>query len=242
MRMSEFSRQLIAAVMRASARRASTVRQEFADGVNGLANVARTAPWVGVLGTALAIPDAFPACGCENSSYLAAVADRLSLAMRPTALGLAIGLAALYCHRYLTARVEDFGREMDAAIVEMANQLEAYRGHWQVGSMSRATPLFGADTPQQLESEARFEHQSRVAAGVSLAAAYCLQLFRYFYDEALPLERCAWAACRHVAFVFVLSLPPAFVLWSRVLHRRPGGLILAAALLCLCWCVAEFWL
>ena len=81
-----------------------------------------------------------------------------------------------------------------------------------------------------------------MAAGVSLAAAYCLQLFRYFYDEAIPLERCAWAACRHVAFVFVLSLPPAFVLWSRVLHRRPGGLILAAALLCLCWCVAEFWL
>ena len=240
--MSELSPEVVGAVQRASFRRARTVRQDLAEGVDGLATLARIGPWFGVLGTALAIPDAFKGCGCEKSAALAAVAEGLSASMWPAALGLIAGLTSSWCHRYLTARLDGLTLEMENAGLELANQLARYRGRWRPESVTPDSNLFGAQTQQQLESERKFQHQSRVAAPALLAAAYCLQVFRYFYYEAMTLESCAWAACQNVAFEFLLSLLPAHVVWSRALQRRPGGLMLPAAAMCLCWSVAQFWL
>lgn len=59
---------------------------------------------------------------------MAGVVERLSGSIWTTALGLAIGLASLWCYRYLTDRLETFDREMNNATLELANQLRLYLG------------------------------------------------------------------------------------------------------------------
>ena len=73
-----------------------------------------------------------------------------------------------------------------------------------------------------------------LAAAVSLAATYCLQVFRYCYDEAMTLElRVDGMQARSIRFCALAAAGACEV---------AGRSDAPAALLCLCWCVAEFWL
>jgi hypothetical protein len=60
---------------------------------------------------------------------MAAVVDRLSTAMWPTAYGLLIGLMSACGTRYLTANLEVFDGEMEGAALELGDQLAVPRYH-----------------------------------------------------------------------------------------------------------------
>jgi len=113
---------------RAAVRAAGTLHKDMGRGLSGLAAVAAIGPWLGLFGTVVGIPTAFVGCGGSRSSCMAAVAERLSGSIWTTALGLGIGLAALWGYRYLTGRLETFDLEMNNATLELANQLSIYLG------------------------------------------------------------------------------------------------------------------
>jgi biopolymer transport protein ExbB/TolQ len=75
------------AAMRASRRSAAVVRQDFAQGMTGLATVVCIAPWVGLLGNLHGIMDSFRGGGGEKSAMLAALAAYLSLSLWTTLWG-----------------------------------------------------------------------------------------------------------------------------------------------------------
>jgi biopolymer transport protein ExbB/TolQ len=114
---------------RAAARAAAATRQEMTRGLAGLATVAATAPWIGLFGTIENVARAlsFGITG-PRSAWMPAVAGALSASISMTALGLGVGLASLWCYRYLTGNLEALDREMSNATLEVANQLSLLLG------------------------------------------------------------------------------------------------------------------
>ena len=92
-------------------------------GLNSLATIASTAPWIGVLATVMGIPSAFVGCAGEAWTCRAAVVIRLSISIWPTALSVIVALAALCFYKYLRAKVETFDSEMHNASLGLLNDL-----------------------------------------------------------------------------------------------------------------------
>jgi biopolymer transport protein TolQ len=92
-------------------------------GLNSLASIAATAPFVGVFGTVLGIFNTFRGFGTEKSTIMAWTAKYLSDAMVPTALGLAVAIVASCFYKSLQARLENFDIEMKNASLELTNVL-----------------------------------------------------------------------------------------------------------------------
>lgn len=101
------------------------ILHEMRAGLNCLATIASTAAFLGLFGTILGILGSFGGCGGEKSMCMAALAQGLSNALIPAALGLMVALLALASHSHFRAEVKMFNQEMSAAILEMENRLAA---------------------------------------------------------------------------------------------------------------------
>jgi biopolymer transport protein ExbB/TolQ len=109
----------VTSAQHAAERSAAVVHRQMARGLCGLATVAATAPFVGIIGTVCGIVNSFPSCGCEKSAVMAAIADLLSKSMMPAGLGLAVAIIASCGHKYLSARMADFDIEMRNAVQDL---------------------------------------------------------------------------------------------------------------------------
>ena len=104
------------------ARAAAMAHEDLKCGLNALATITCTAPLIGVLGTILAFSfDVFIGVDGEKSALLAALNERISFACVPMALGILVGLQALWIHRYLRARLERCDLEMRATSLGFLN-------------------------------------------------------------------------------------------------------------------------
>ena len=104
------------------ARAAAMAHEDLKSGLNTLATITSTAPLVGVTGTIFAFWfDVFVAVDGEKSALLAALNERISFACVPMALGILVGLQALWIHRYLRARLERCDLEMHATSLAFLN-------------------------------------------------------------------------------------------------------------------------
>jgi biopolymer transport protein ExbB/TolQ len=113
-----------AAAQHAAERAAAALNRRMARGLDGVATVAATAPLVGTVGTVSGIADSL-SCPGDRSTCLGSVTGRLSEALVLLALGLAVGIAASWCYRYLTARMTVFDVEMRHAARILPDQLAA---------------------------------------------------------------------------------------------------------------------
>jgi biopolymer transport protein ExbB/TolQ len=111
------------AAKRATARSARAVHVEMKRGLNSLASIAVTAPFLGVLGWILGYYNSFLGVSGSKESILAAVTQRLAEALMPIDLGLFVALIAYFGHRYFLAKLEDLDVEMENASLQLLNQL-----------------------------------------------------------------------------------------------------------------------
>jgi len=119
-----YAKQLIRATERAMERAAVAAHEDLKRGLNPLATVTSIAPFIGILGTVWAIAfDTFFGLGNSNLNGLVAVAEGLSRACLPSALGLAVGLQSLWCYNYFRGRLEQFDLEMEGGSVKLLNEL-----------------------------------------------------------------------------------------------------------------------
>jgi len=114
---------VLGAVERACARRASFVHLETGTGITGLATIASTAPFLGIVGTLQGINYAFRGIAGQRTDIMAAIARELSGALMLTALGIAVALIAFWGCEYLRSRLEDLDQEMKSASLELLNEL-----------------------------------------------------------------------------------------------------------------------
>jgi len=107
-----------------SAKRAierSTIKgvQEFKRGLNGLATIGSTGPFVGLFGTVFGIITAFQGMGVSGSGGIGAVAGGIAEALVTTGFGIIVAVVAVWFFNILLNRVDIFTGEMANASSEL---------------------------------------------------------------------------------------------------------------------------
>ena len=118
--------EVLEAVERATKRAAAVVHADLQAGLKGLATVASLAPFVALLGTVVGILNSFVGCGAARSTCMAAVFDRLALALVPTVLGFGVAIPAWLGYKYLTGRLEALDLELEDTSARLASYLRVY--------------------------------------------------------------------------------------------------------------------
>jgi hypothetical protein len=204
--------------------------------------VASLAPLVGVFGTLLGIAHAFRGTAGSRISIMAGIAKELSEALVPTALGLIVALVSVCCYQYLIGRLGCFDGEMENASFDLVKFLAVcpVRPSPVVGvGFVNETPLFRDDIGEDLLEHRRPWYRSTSAAVGMLILSWCVQIARYFDQQALPLGSATWPAFVYVVFTFAVSWFVAYPVWVKALRRTPGALAASASLICMCWSLAE---
>jgi hypothetical protein len=223
-------------------RAASVAHEDLKQGLNTLATIASIAPFVGILGTLWAIGfDTFFGLGTEKSTALGMVAEGISRACVPSALGLLVGLQSLWAYRYLRGRLADFDREMADAPLSLINQLAPHFGRLRPASpiegVGHSLPYLEAYSPD-LDADRKHERRTALVALTLVLVAWCVQVVAYFELDAVALSSAISAGVRSVVVKFCCSCLPAYAVWVDLLHRKTTGVALIAAALCLSWCAA----
>jgi len=93
--------------------RTSTIfTQELKRGFNTLATIATSAPFIGLFGTIGGIINAFRGMGATGSGGIGAVASGIAEALVTTAFGIGVAIIALWCHSFLSTKIEIYSSEM----------------------------------------------------------------------------------------------------------------------------------
>lgn len=108
-------------VRRAIQRATALTSSDLKKGVNTLATIGSTAPFVGLLGTVVGVINAFVGIASTGSGGIGAVSAGISEALVETALGLFVAIPAVWFYNYLTSRLEYFNVEMDNSSSELVD-------------------------------------------------------------------------------------------------------------------------
>ena len=93
--------------------------QEFKRGLNGLATIGSTGPFVGLFGTVFGIITAFQGMGVSGSGGIGAVAGGIAEALVTTGFGIIVAVVAVWFFNVLLNRVDVFTGEMANASSEL---------------------------------------------------------------------------------------------------------------------------
>ena len=93
--------------------RASNIfSQELKRGLNTLATIATSSPFIGLFGTIFGIINAFRGMAVTGSGGIGAVSQGIAEALITTAFGIGVAIIALWCYNFLSTRIELYGSEM----------------------------------------------------------------------------------------------------------------------------------
>jgi hypothetical protein len=204
--------------------------------VNSLATIASLAPWIGLVGTVLGITSSFRgASGGSREDAVAALMGMLGQSLSFTAAGLLIGLASLWCYRYLASNLEKLDLEMETASLGLMNQLVLLSGNVISAAPPTDALMFGARSTDDGQRDQRFFKRSIAFASAALLASWLAETAVGFYRESLPGDDAAVSAVFEALFRLFASYCVAFPLWVKLLHRKRGALFALASAICLSW-------
>lgn len=109
-------------------RRLDELAAEARKGVNFLASVGSTAPFIGLFGTVIGIIVAFQGIAAAGGGGIEAVSAGIAEALIVTAMGLAVAITSVLIFNYLSARFDKLDMAMQHAAGELLDHLEAHDG------------------------------------------------------------------------------------------------------------------
>ncbi len=112
---------LVDSVRRSIQRATALTQSDLKKGVNTLATIGTTAPFVGLLGTVVGVINAFVGIAATGSGGIGAVSAGSAEALVETALGLIVAIPAVWFYNYLTGRLDYFNVEMDNSSSELVD-------------------------------------------------------------------------------------------------------------------------
>jgi biopolymer transport protein ExbB len=107
-----------------SQRRLEEIGSDLRRGMNVLASVGSTAPFVGLLGTVIGIITAFNALGASSNAGINTVMIGISEALAETALGLLVAIPAVLLFNYLSGKVALIELALGRSAGELLDELE----------------------------------------------------------------------------------------------------------------------
>ena len=111
--------QQIASAQRGMDRAAIIYSQELKRGLNTIATIATSSPFIGLFGTIFGIINAFRGMALTGSGGIGAVAAGIAEALITTAFGIGVAIIALWCYNFLNTRVEIIDAEMSNTASEV---------------------------------------------------------------------------------------------------------------------------
>ena len=121
--------EVLDAVRRSIQRATALTSNDLKWGVNTLATIGSSAPFIGLLATIVGVINAFVGIGSTGSGGIAAVSAGIAEALVGTAFGLVVSIPAVWFYNYLTSRLEYFNVEMNRSsreFVEYVTKRAAY--------------------------------------------------------------------------------------------------------------------
>jgi biopolymer transport protein ExbB/TolQ len=109
-------------------RRLDELGAEARKGMNFLASVGSTAPFIGLFGTVIGIIVAFQGIAAAGGGGIEAVSAGIAEALIVTAIGLAVAITSVLIFNYLSARFDKLDMAMQHAAGELLDHLEAHDG------------------------------------------------------------------------------------------------------------------
>ena len=106
------SEEQISAIQRGAERAKTLQTQELKRGLNTLATIATSSPFIGLFGTIGGIINAFQGMALTGSGGIGAVAGGIAEALITTAFGIGVAVLALWCHSFLNSKIEISEAEM----------------------------------------------------------------------------------------------------------------------------------
>ncbi|MEE9389869.1 MAG: MotA/TolQ/ExbB proton channel family protein [Candidatus Aminicenantaceae bacterium] len=104
--------QQVETAQRGCERAATIFTQELKRGLNTLATIATSSPFIGLFGTIAGIINAFRGMALTGSGGIGAVAGGISEALITTAFGIGVAIIALWCYNFLITKIDTCGAEM----------------------------------------------------------------------------------------------------------------------------------
>ena len=123
--------QQLASAQRGMDRGAVIFSQELKRGLNTVATIATSSPFIGLFGTIFGIINAFRGMALTGSGGIGAVAAGIAEALITTAFGIGVAIIALWCYNFLNTRAEVIGAEMSntsSEVVDFFVRRESQKG------------------------------------------------------------------------------------------------------------------
>ena len=109
----------VAAAERAIERATMMTVAECKKGMGGLATIATTSPFIGLLATVIGIINAFRGMAASGAGGLGAVSAGIAEALVGTAIGLFVAIPAVWLYNYFLNKIERFQIEMSNSSSEL---------------------------------------------------------------------------------------------------------------------------
>jgi|SRR5580704_10702294 biopolymer transport protein ExbB/TolQ len=101
--------------------------QQLKRGLNALATIGSTAPFVGLFGTVIGIMNSFRGGSGTPGRILAATAGGISEALVTTSLGLLVAVPAVWAYNYFNTKLESFDLEMNSSVDYISMYLSGFQ-------------------------------------------------------------------------------------------------------------------
>ncbi len=111
--------ELVAAIDRAVSNETELMHAKMHHGLNHLATIASTSPFVGLFGTVMGIIHAFQGIAHSGSGGLSSVSAGIAEALITTAIGILVAVMALAWFNHYTSRLNRFQVEMNTTAKQM---------------------------------------------------------------------------------------------------------------------------
>jgi biopolymer transport protein ExbB/biopolymer transport protein TolQ len=96
-------------------------------GLNALATIGATAPFVGLFGTVIGIMNSFRGTTAVNLAHFSSVSGGISEALVTTSLGLLVAVPAVWAYNYFRTRLELLDIEMNNSIDAISTYLSGFQ-------------------------------------------------------------------------------------------------------------------
>ncbi len=120
----DFNRNTVNAALRAIERQNTQEDMDLRRGMNILATVGSTSPFVGLVGTIFGIINAFGAMASGEETGLAAVSGGISEALVATAVGIFVAIVGVWLFNFFTARLEVISNDISVSVQEFTDWCE----------------------------------------------------------------------------------------------------------------------
>ena len=120
-------KKIMEATVRSMESSANLTHARLKRGLNALATIGSTAPFVGLFGTVIGIMNSFRGTTAERSTYIGMVSGGISEALVTTSLGLLVAVPAVWAYNYFSTKLESFDLEMNSSVDAISTYLSGFQ-------------------------------------------------------------------------------------------------------------------